>query len=148
MCSSDLRHAAVLLDHRADATGDSMTIELKAAYPSEADLATLKRTVVLHRDAPRGWVEVVDEIGFVSQSGQCDSVITTFASVEVGSSAAIIRGEKGSLRISFDPTIVTAHIEVEKNVDLALGAADVNCLIFAFKQPVREGTIRLMIEPA
>ena len=37
-----------------------MTIELKGAYPPEADLATLKRTVALHRDAPRGWVEVVD----------------------------------------------------------------------------------------
>jgi hypothetical protein len=32
-------------------------------------------------------------------------------------------------------------------VDLALGAADVNCVLFAFKEPVREGTIRLKIEP-
>ena len=49
--------------------------------------------------------------------------------------------------MTFDPTIVTARVEVEKDVDLALGAADVNCVIFAFKEPVREGTIQLKIEP-
>ena len=141
------QYAAALLDHRSDASGDSMTIELKGAYPPEADLATLKRTVALHRDAPRGWVEVVDTVGFATQPGQCESVITTFAPVEIGPSAVIIRGEKGALRVTFDPAIVTARVEVEKDVDLALGAADVNCVIFAFKQPVREGTIRLKIEP-
>ena len=49
--------------------------------------------------------------------------------------------------MSFDPAVVTAHVEVEKDVDLALGAADVNCVIFALKEPVREGTIRLKLEP-
>jgi hypothetical protein len=141
------QYAAALLDHRSDASGDSMTVELKGAYPSEADLATLKRTVALHREATRGWVEVVDEIGFATQSGQCESVITTFVPVEIGPSAVIIRGEKGSLAVSFDPAVVTPRVEVEKDVDLALGAADVNCVIFAFKEPVREGTIRLKIEP-
>jgi hypothetical protein len=142
------QYAAVLLDHRSDATIDAITIELKGAYPPAADLATLKRTVALHRDAPRGWVEVADEISFASKPGQCESVIMTFVSVELGPSAAIIRGEKASLRVSFDPAVVTARVEVEKDVDLALGAADVNCVIFAFKEPVRSGTIRLKIEPA
>ena len=87
----------------------------------------------MHRDAPRGWVEVVDTVGFATQPGQCESVITTFVPVEIGPSAAIIRGEKGALRVSFDPAVVTPRVEVEKDVDLALGAADVNCLIFAFK---------------
>ncbi|OQA46964.1 MAG: Heparinase II/III-like protein [Chloroflexi bacterium ADurb.Bin325] len=141
------QHAAALLAHHADAASDGMTLELKAAYPPEADLATLKRTIALHRDAPRGWVEVVDTVGFATQPGQCESVITTFAPVEIGPSAAIIRGEKGSLAVTFDPEVVTARVEVEKDVDLALGAADVNCLIFAYKEPVREGTIRLKIEP-
>jgi hypothetical protein len=141
------QYAAALLDHRSDAAGDMMTIELKGAYPPEADLATLKRTVALHRDAPRGWVEVVDAVAFASKPGQCESVITTFVPVEIGPSAVIIRGEKGALRVSFDPAVVTPRVEVEKDVDLALGAADVNCVIFAFHKPMREGTIRLKIEP-
>ena len=89
----------------------------------------------------------MDSVAFASQPGQCESVITTFVPVEIGPSAALIRGEKAGLRVTFDPAVVTARVEVEKDVDLALGAADVNCLIFAFKQPVREGTIRLRIEP-
>ena len=86
-------------------------------------------------------------VGFASKPGQCESVITTFIPVEIGPSAAIIRGEKGALRVSFDPVVVAPRVEVEKDVDLALGAADVNCVIFAFHKPVREGTIRLKIEP-
>ena len=142
------QHGAVLLEHRADDRADSMTIELKGAYPAEADLATLRRTITLHREPPAGWVEVVDVVGFASRPGQCESVITTFAPVEIGPSAALIRGTKGNLRVSFDPAAVTPRVEVEKDVDLALGPADVNCLIFAFNRPVREGTIRLRIEPA
>ena len=141
------QYAAALLDHRSDAAGDMMTIEMKGAYPPEADLATLKRTVALHRDAPRGWVEVVDAVAFATQPGQCESVITTFVPVEIGLSTVNIRGEKGSLRVTFDPAVVTPRVEVERDVDLALGAADVNCVIFAFKEPVREGTVRLKIEP-
>ncbi len=142
------QYGAALIAHEADAKVDRLTLELKGAYPPEADLATLQRTVALHREAPRGWVEVVDEVAFASRPGQCESVITTFAAVEIEAAAAIIRGDKGSLRVSFDPAIVTARIEVERDVDLALGPADVNCLIFAFKQPVRAGTIRLRIEPS
>jgi hypothetical protein len=89
----------------------------------------------------------VDTVGFATRPGQCESVITTFVPVEIGPSAAILRGERGSLRVSFDPDVASARVEVEKDVDLALGPADVNCLIFGFKQPVREGTIRLRIEP-
>ena len=96
-------YAAALLDHHSDASGDSMTIELNAAYPPEADLATLKRTVALHRDAPRGWVEVVDTVGFATRPGQCDSVITTFLPVEIGPSAVTIRGEKGALHVDVRP---------------------------------------------
>lgn len=141
------QHGAVLLDHRADEQADSLTLELKGAYPPEADLASLRRTVALHREPPAGWVEVTDAIHFASRPGQCESVITTFAPVEIGPAAAIIRGTQGSLQVSFDPAAVTARVEIEKDVDLALGPADVNCLIFALKQPALTATIQLKIEP-
>ncbi len=142
------QYGATLIAHQADAEMDRLTLELKGAYPAAADLATLRRTVALHREAPRGWIEVADEVGFATRPGQCESVITTFAAVEIEAAAAIIRGERGSLRVSFDPAVVIPRVEVEKDVDLALGPADVNCLIFSFVQPVREGTIRLKIEPS
>ena len=88
-------YAAVLLEHRSDAEQDSIALELKGAYPIEADLESLRRTVTLHRAAPRGWVELVDEVTFASQAGQCESVLTTFAQAVIGPDAVVIRGDKG-----------------------------------------------------
>jgi hypothetical protein len=141
-------YAAQLLEHRADDKLDLMSIEMKGAYPKEAGLSSLKRTVAMHRDAPRGWVELVDEVSFAGKPGAMDSVITTFATVEVGASAVTLRGDKAALRVSYDPAVVTAGLKVEKNVDLALGPADVNLVVFSFPKPVHHGVIRLRIEPA
>ena len=139
--------AANLLEQHSDSEGDSLTLELKGAYPLEADLAGLRRTVALHRSAPRGWVELVDEVSFVTGPGQCETVLTTFAAVTIEPGAVVIHGKKGALKVDFDPAMVGVRVEVEKQVDLGLGPEDVNCVIFAFHQPVKAGTIRLKIEP-
>jgi len=140
-------YRAHLLKYRADTMIDLMTIEMKDAYPKEADVASLKRTVALHREPPRGWVEIADDVSFASKPGLCESVLTTFAKVQVEPSAVVLRGEKGALRVSFDPDVVTPSIAVEKDVDLALGRTDVNLVKFAFSKPVQQGSIRLRIEP-
>ncbi len=140
--------AAVVLDHRSDSEKDALTLELKGAYPAEADLSSLRRKVILHRVEPRGWVELVDEVQFASRPGQCESVLTTFAAATVEAGVVIIRGQQGALKVCFDPAVVAARVEMEKQVDLGLGPEDVNCVIFGFHQPVKQGTIRLRIEPA
>jgi Heparinase II/III-like protein len=142
------QHAAQAIAHSADATADCLVIEMKDAYPAGADLASLRRSVTLHRDTPRGWVELVDSIRFASKPGTCDSVLTTFAAVEVGASAVTLRGKKGALTVTFDPAVVTASVTTEKNVDLALGAADVHLVTFSLKKTMKRATIRLRIEPA
>jgi hypothetical protein len=142
------QHAAVLLEHRADDMGDLLSIEMKGVYPPEADLASLVRTVALHRDAPRGWVELADSVCFASAPGHLESVLTTFGLVQVGPSSVLLQGEKGALRVTFEPGVVSPRVELEKDVDLALGPADVRRVILAFHQPLREGSIRLRIEPA
>lgn len=145
--SHGIQYAAVLLEHQSTAAVDSVKFELKGAYPAEADLATLVRRVALHRDSPRGWVELEDTVAFASAPGQCDSVITTFAGVEFTPGAVIIRGEQGALRVSYDPGVVTPRLEVEKQVDFGIGPADVNCVLFAFNKKVKQGVVRLRIEP-
>ena len=139
--------AAVLLEHQSTTAVDAVKFELKGAYPPEADLTTLVRSVVLHRESSSGWVEVEDTVGFASAPGQCDSALTTFSSVELTPGAAIIRGEKGALRVSYDPAVVTPRLEVEKDVDFGIGPADVNVILFAFNQKMTRGVIRLKIEP-
>lgn len=140
-------YAAELLEHRADGRVDMMVLELKGAYPAEADLASLRRTIGLHRDPPRGWVELVDEVCFATGPGTLESPLTTFGEAEVGDGAALLRGERGAVRVTFDPAVVTPHIRVVRDVDLAEGPTDVTRVILALKEPAREGVIRLRIEP-
>ncbi|MGH2535351.1 MAG: hypothetical protein ACRDJW_24080 [Thermomicrobiales bacterium] len=141
-------HGSQLIEHRAGDDADVLAVELKGAYPAEADLESLQRTVTLHREPAPGWVEVVDTVGFATRSGTCESVLTTFGAVEMGSDAVVVRGDQGAVRIRFDPAVVTPRLDVVREVDLAEGPADVQRVLFAFPEPVRAGTIRLVIEPA
>jgi hypothetical protein len=92
-------------------------------------------------------VELLDVVEFDPQAGQCESVLTTFAAVEIGAGTVLIRGTQGQLRVRFDPAVVSVRVETEPQVDLGIGPADVNCIVFAFHQPVLRGTICLRIEP-
>jgi hypothetical protein len=141
-------HGSTLLEHAAGQGVDRMAIEMKDAYPPEANLASLRRTVALHRDVPRGWVEVADEVRFASGPGSLESVLTTFAQVEIGEGAVTLRGERGALRVLYDPTTVTPRVETVPDVDLAEGVSDVRRVVLALSRPVREGAIGLRIEPA
>ena len=141
-------HGSTLLEHAAGQGMDRMAIEMKGAYPPEADLASLRRTVALHRDAPRGWVEVTDEVRFASGPGSLESVLTTFAQVEIGEGVVSLHGARGALRVLYDPAAVTPRVETVPDVDLAEGVSDVRRVILALSQPAREGAIRLRIEPA
>ncbi|HZO86789.1 MAG TPA: heparinase II/III family protein [Chthonomonadaceae bacterium] len=141
-------YAAALREHRADATIDLLALEMKDAYPAESDLASLWRTIALHREPPRGRVELVDEVRFATAPGHLESVLTTFGQVEIGADAVLLRGEHGALRIGFDAATVTPRVEWVPQVDLAEGPRDVQRVVFALSEPAREAVIRLDIQPA
>ncbi len=142
------QHAAQVLYHSADADADRLVIEMKDAYPAEARLASLKRSVTLHRNTPLGRVELIDEAVFSGAPGMLDSVLTTFAAVELEPSSVMLRGERGRLRVHFDPNSVAASVVTEKDVDLASGPRDVHLVHFTLNAPAPAATIRLIIEPA
>ena len=139
-------YGAQLLSHETDALADSMQIDLAGAYPAAADLDSLRRTVTLHREAPRGWVEVIDRVRFRSGPGRFESVLTTFAEVELEGTAVVLRGERGAVRVRF-PEGVTPRYEVVEAVDMARGPQDVGRVILRVDEPAREATVRLQIEP-
>lgn len=141
-------YRAELLRHRTGDDADVLALELKDAYPPEAALASLTRTVTLHREAPRGWVELVDKVRFANRPGTCESRLTTFAAVEIGQDTVLLRGEKGALRIYFDGGVVSPRVEVVRGVDLAEGPADVNLVIFTMNRLAQDATVQLRIEPA
>jgi hypothetical protein len=138
-------HGAILLAHTSNDAVDRLQIEFAAAYPKDADLSSLQRTVTLHRDTPSGWVELVDEARFASP-GMLESVLITYAAVEVGKDAVILRGDRGALRVRYEKGITPRH-EVVEGVDLSGGPADVGRVIFALAAPAERAVIRLQIEP-
>ncbi len=140
-------YAAQLLEHQSDDSIDLLSVELKEVYPAEADLQSLKRTVALHREAPRGWVEVLDEVIFTGQPGTLESALTVLAPVEMGDGVVTVRGEKGVLAVHYDAASLTVKVERVKDVDLATGLCDVNRIMFGFRQPQQNGSIRLRIVP-
>jgi hypothetical protein len=140
-------HRAELLEQRATDTEDALVLEMRAAYPVEAGLASLRRTVALRHEAPRGWVELQDVATFAGGPGQLGSVLTTFSRVELAPGAVLIAGERASLRVAYDADRVTARLDIVPSVDLAEGPADVTRIVFSPKSPAQEVTIRLQIVP-
>ncbi|HJQ28620.1 MAG TPA: heparinase II/III family protein [Rubrobacter sp.] len=139
-------HGARLLEHRADHSSDLAAFELRDAYPPEAGLDSLTRTVVLHRGPPAR-IELRDEVRFTTVPGSFESALITFGDVDVSSDSVRLRGERVVLRVFFDPESVTPRVEVVEDVDLAEGPADVRRVVFAFPEPAKEGSVILRIEP-
>jgi hypothetical protein len=141
-------YAATLLDHQADNTHDMMSIELKDAYPPEADLESLTRTVTLHRDTPHGWVELVDNFAFKSGVHPFESVLTTFGDVNLEADSIYVQGEKGALQIKYDADVFSIRIQKVEKVDLAEGERDINLIIFSPQEEKQEGLVHLRFYPS
>lgn len=140
-------HRAELLAHTTTEAEDAMVLEMRDAYPVEAGLASLRRTVVLRRETPRGVVELEDVARFADRPGELESVLITFGQVESVDGAVLIRGERAAVRITFEPEAVAVRTETVPEVDLAEGPADVRRVVFAWHQPQVEGAIRLRLVP-
>jgi hypothetical protein len=140
--------AAQLITHQAGEHLDRLVLELKAAYPAAADLESLQRTIVLHRQPTGGWVELVDDVRFARGPGDLASVLITFNAVEIGPDAVWIRGERGALSVTYDAAVVTAAVETVADVDLAEGQADIRRIVFTLCQPRQTGQIVLQIAVA
>lgn len=140
-------YAAQVLDHQANSSIDLLKLELKDAYPPEAKLASLRRTAALHREKPRGWVELVDEVEFTDGACTFESVLTTFGKVDIGPDTVRIGDQDAALAVRFDPGVVAARTELVQDVDLASGRKDVIRIIFALHEPQPSAQIRLEMIP-
>ncbi len=120
-----------------------LSLDLTGAYPAEAGLASLVRTVTLHRDSPEGWVELVDQVSFESAAGTFELVLTTFGSAEIRPDTVRIAVDDAALTVHYDPAVVTARTEVVNDVDLATGPCDVTRVIFALHTLAETATVRL-----
>jgi hypothetical protein len=123
-----------------------MALEMRDAYPAEADLASLRRTVALRR-APPGLVELEDVARFATRPGTLESALITFGAVELGDGAVVLATDRAALRVEYDPAAVEARVEEVPGVDLAEGPTDMRRVAFAWRQPARQGAISLRLAP-
>jgi hypothetical protein len=140
--------AAEVLEHVHTAQRDMLALELADAYPAEADLESLRRVVALHREQPRGRVEIMDGVSFKSAPGTFESVLITFGAVEdIEPGVLVLRGEQGALRVEYDAENIVYTVETREAVDLRGGPEDIRRVRFAFKEPIKSGMLRLNIVP-
>jgi len=135
------------VEHTADDRKDTLCFEMKAAYPPESGLESLRRRVTLHRDPPRGWVELIDEARFAEDAACFESSLTTFADVEIHDRQAVLKGSRGALAIEFDPENVEARVDRHEAVEFASGPADIHRIVFSAKKAERNATVRLRVRP-
>jgi len=140
-------HAAHLIEHSHSQAADVLHLDLKDAYPTEAGLSLLERRLILHRDSPKAWVELVDRFAFAQEAAPFHTAITTFTHVECGENAVILCGEHGKLRIGYDPEIIQVSVERYHDVPFSDGQMDINRIAFAPITAQQNGEIRLEIVP-
>ncbi|MBV9174672.1 MAG: heparinase II/III family protein, partial [Chloroflexi bacterium] len=86
-------YRAEVLEHIASAEADRLLLELRDAYPAEANLASLRRSVTLDRTAPAGTIELVDGVTFANEDGTLESALVTFARVDIEPSRVTVHGD-------------------------------------------------------
>nr|WP_295884081.1 heparinase II/III family protein [uncultured Devosia sp.] len=139
-------HAATVVAHSHGADLDNLTIDMAAAYPREAGLVELRRSVTLDRQAPGGRIKLRDGFAFAN-GGDFQSVLVTPLDVEIGTDAVRVGGE-GGVRVAFDPAQVAVTTEIHRGVEKQYApSVDLTRLLFAAKaRPVR-GEVALEITP-
>ncbi len=131
--------------------GIGVSMDLAGAYPAEAGVASLRRTVVLYRDDAER-VELVDELTFEGDAGDYELPLYTegeFRATAAGTVEA--RGENGALRVAFDPDVLDARVEEVEHGDARLaghfGPVLSRCVL-SLRTKGRTVLVRLQFVPA
>jgi hypothetical protein len=107
-------YAATVVDRSESDDRDSITYDLAGAYPDEAGLDALHRTVELDRAAER--VDVTDEVTFAEDAPGDDwtSILVSWQPIEEASGGLVVDGDAVSTTVSVEDG---ADIRVERLED-------------------------------
>jgi hypothetical protein len=120
--------AAEVISHSSSPSGDSLEIEISKAYPPEAGLKSLIRTVSLSRDG-EGSIQMLDRASFLGDGNRYQLPLYTWNEVEESSGKIVIKGEKSGLTIDYPVDISSVEID---QIDLRDGnfGKPVNRILF------------------
>ena len=90
---------------------DLLQSDITAAYPADAGLKQLLRTVKVLRDG-EGAVEVTDQANFNEPPGSFETALMTYAEVErIDKTTLVVRAEQGALRVQVLTEGAAIHID-------------------------------------
>ncbi|WP_224703413.1 heparinase II/III domain-containing protein [Devosia aquimaris] len=141
-------HCATVLahDHRPDA--DTLQFDMAAAYPSEAGIETLVRSVTLDRTVPGGKVLLEDRFGFAAEAGAFQSVLVTPLAVDIAEGHVRIGTAGGGVVVRFDPQQISVLSEHHANQEKQYApSVDLTRVLFSPRQPTKTGLVALEISP-
>jgi hypothetical protein len=140
--------AARVVEHSHGAERDVLSIDMAAAYPAEAGLTELRRSVALDRQAPGGKVTLSDGYAFANGGGDFQSVLVTPLGVEIDADAVVIGDAQGGVRVRFDPASVVVSTETHRGVEKQYApSVDLTRVLFAPKVRASRGEVKLEITP-
>ena len=141
-------HAAKVLHHSHTPEVDRLELDLTGAYPAQAGLAALRRSLTLDRQAQGGRVLLEDEFQFAAAEGQFQSVLVTPLSAQADNGVVRIGGAEAGLRVDYDvaalDVVLDRHEGVEKQYQPSV---DLIRVVFTPRHKAREGRIALAISP-
>lgn len=131
---------------------DTFHADITSAYPPGAELARLIRTVALHRDKPTAWIEINDAAVFEIPSATFESALITYAEVDTTAEGAVLlKGEKGGLRVEYDPGAyspkVTEFDAAEAKLSTAKAKPIIRRIAFRGTKPAETFDCRLKLIP-
>ncbi|MFK4811710.1 heparinase II/III family protein [Devosia sp. ZW T5_3] len=140
--------AAEVLSHSNGADRDELALDMAAAYPAEAGLCQLQRSVSFDRHEPGGRIALTDRFVFGGEGGAFQSVLVTPLAVDIGAGEVRIGGADGGVKVRFDASQVEVSTEHHAGVEKQYApSVDLTRVLFAARGRAAQGEIALDITP-
>lgn len=140
--------AARDVHHRRSSDSDMLSFDMTDAYPREAGLAHLKRSIAFDRRAPGGRIHLTDEFAFRDGGGEFQSVLVSPVAVTLGQGEVHIGDGEAGLIVRHDPAEASVSLDHHRGVEKQYAASvDLTRIVFTAVGRPHAGRLELSIEP-
>ena len=131
---------------------DTLRAEISLAYPPEAQLESLVRTIRLKRSGRDGWVEIQDAFRLKQEGLPIESAFITFGEVEIQPGGKVrVKANNADVEIQYDAKQLDAEVQEFDSHEAHLHVADryptVRRIVLKSKDSSRAQEIRVKIVP-
>ncbi len=139
--------AAKILERTSSNESDRFVMDIVAAYPPKAGLASLVRSFELERNGA-GRLTLTDRVEWKQEKGSFQEVLITFADVEKPSPGRLrIQGEKGAIEVAYEPRDASVEIETFETSEFQLRVPNPQVRRIAIEVEGERPEVRLVITP-